>query len=275
MHGVAHLIGERRVGVRDPRPAHRHHLHRPDPRGRGVGAPRARAEIGRGQPADAIGGHRGAARRVDLRRIAQPLGAREHRGQLDLGLQPTVVVLAARVDDVASPVDREVAHAGEERQVEQLGELGTDLAGVGVDRVAAGEHEIERPVARVLSAAASAFAVASVSDPANATSVTCTPRDVDVAIESPRDRFAQRVVGGGGPSVNTVTREPSRSAASSTALLTARRQYGFISGSMPSRRSRPSGPSSISSNFGICFTNTAMRTDAPEPKLTIVSGYDT
>ena len=33
-------------------------------------------------------------------------------------------------------VEREVAHAGHERQVEQLGELGTDLAGVGVERVA-------------------------------------------------------------------------------------------------------------------------------------------
>ena len=47
-----------------------------------------------------------------------------------------------------------------------------------------------------VSAAASAFAVASVSEPANAGSVTCTPVDVDVALESPRDRFAQRVVGG-------------------------------------------------------------------------------
>ena len=41
-------------------------------------------------------------------------------------------------------VDREVAHAGEEREVEQLGHLGPDLAGVGVDRVATGEHEVER-----------------------------------------------------------------------------------------------------------------------------------
>jgi hypothetical protein len=28
---------------------------------------------------------------------------------------------------------------------------------------------------------------------------------------------------------------------------------------MPSRTSRPSGPSSISSNFGTCFTRTAIR----------------
>src|SRR4051812_6045028 len=64
---------------------------------------------------------------------------------------------------------------------------------------------------------------------------------------------------GGGPSVNTVTCEPSRSAASSTPLLTARRQYGFISSSTPSRFRRPSGPSSISSNCGTCFTKTAIR----------------
>ena len=31
-----------------------------------------------------------------------------------------------------------------ERQVEELGDLRADLAGVGVDRVAAAQHEVER-----------------------------------------------------------------------------------------------------------------------------------
>ena len=125
----------------------------------------------------------------------------KHRGQLDLGLHPAVVVLAARVD--ACAVDREVAHAGEERQVEQLGELGADLAGVGVDRVAAGEHEVERALAR-RGPRPAPCAVASVSEPANAASVTCTP-----SMSTSRSRphaIASRNVSSaaGGPSVNTV-----------------------------------------------------------------------
>jgi hypothetical protein len=44
-------------------------------------------------------------------------------------------------------VQMEVADPRHERQIEQLGELGTDLTGVGVDRVPTGEDEIERPEA--------------------------------------------------------------------------------------------------------------------------------
>jgi hypothetical protein len=40
-----------------------------------------------------------------------------------------------------------VSHAGGEREVEELGELGSDLAGVGIDGVSAREHEVERTLA--------------------------------------------------------------------------------------------------------------------------------
>ena len=102
--------------------------------------------------------------------------------------------------------------------------------------------------------------------------------DVDTALEPPRDRFAQRVVGGRWAERQHRDRRARRvRPRARTALRTARRQYGFISSSMPSRRSRPSGPSSISSNFGICFTSTAMRTARLPGRrtLTTVSGYRT
>ena len=167
-------------------------------------------------------------------------------------------MLAARVDVHA--FDCKVTHAGEKREVEELGELGTDLASIGIHRVAPGDNEIERPFPRRARRPAR-VAVANVSDPANAGSVMCTP-SMSTPRSSPHAIASRNVSSAsGGPSVITVTCEPVRSDASSTALLTARLQYGFISASMPSRRSRPSDPSSISSNFGICFTNTAMRTD--------------
>src|SRR5262249_32720833 len=108
--------------------------------------------------------------------------------------------------------------------------------------------------------AASARAVASGSEPANAGSVTSTA-SMSTSRARPHATASRSVSSAdGGPSVKTVTRVPSFVRASSTACDTARRQYGFISSSMPSRRRRPSGPSSISSNLGTCFTSTAMRT---------------
>ncbi len=91
-------------------------------------------------------------------------------------------------------VDGEVAHAGEEREVEQLRELGADLAGVGVDRVAAGEHEVERAFVferggeRGRGGERVGAGERGVGDEHAV--------DVDVAREAPCDRLAQRVVGG-------------------------------------------------------------------------------
>ena len=75
--------------------------------------------------------HCRATGQVDLGRLAQPLRARQHGGQRHFGLHPAVIVLAAGIDTRA--LDREVADTGQERQVEQLGQLGTDLAGVGIN----------------------------------------------------------------------------------------------------------------------------------------------
>ena len=84
--------------------------------------------------------------------------------------------------------------AGDERQAEELGELGTDLAGVGVDRVAPGEHEVEatevldgggeRPRGRE----GVGTGEGRVGDEHAAA--------VDVAVGAPRDGLAQRVLGG-------------------------------------------------------------------------------
>ncbi len=138
----ARLVGDRRVGVDAPGAGNGHDLHVPHRCRRRRGAPRPRAELGRGQAADAVRGNRRALGRFDLGRVDQSLGAREDRGQADLGLEPAVVVLATRGDEIA--VDREVSHPAQERQVAHVRELWRDLTGVGVDGVAAGEHEIER-----------------------------------------------------------------------------------------------------------------------------------
>ena len=117
------------------------------------------------------------------------------------------------------------------------------------------------PVRR--SAAASARAVARVSEPAKAGSVMMTPsvsapRSSPQAIASRSESSAL-----GGPSVMTVTvDEGSGPAASSTAWDTARRQYGFSSSGRPVRMSRPSSSRAISVNVGTCLTTTAIRISA-------------
>ena len=103
--------------------------------------------------------------------------------------------------------------------------------------------------------AASARAVARVSEPANAGSHTCTPEWAPKAMASRSTSSAE-----GGPRVMTV-HVPS-SPARSTPLATARRSYALISSETPARSRRPSGPSRICSNSGICFTNAATRTAA-------------
>jgi hypothetical protein len=92
-------------------------------------------------------------------------------------------------------LDRQVADAGSERQVEELGELRADLAGVGVD----------------------------VSEPANATSVTRTPFDSTPRSSAQATASRNESSALGGPNVTKVTRPPCWDA-SSTAWATARRQ---------------------------------------------------
>ena len=103
--------------------------HGPDPRS---ATPRRR---------DAVGRDGGAPGGVDLAGVDEPLGGGDDRRQVDADLRPAVVVLGADVERGAG--EGEVPRAGDEGESEQLRELGADLPGVGVDGVAAGEHEIE------------------------------------------------------------------------------------------------------------------------------------
>ena len=86
-----------------------------------------------------------------------------------------------------------MAHTGEEREVEQLGQLGPDLAGVGVDRVPAREHEVERAFSREGGGQRLGRRERVGTGERGVGHVDTV--DVDAAIESPRDRLAQRVFG--------------------------------------------------------------------------------
>jgi hypothetical protein len=128
---VMYLLGERCVGSQVLGACHGHDLHRPHRGRQCLDAPRARSEIAGRDAPDAVRRYCHAAGWIDLDRLAQPFRARQDGGQHHFGLHPAVVVLAAGIDPRA--FDREVTDTGQERQVEKLGQLGTDLAGVGID----------------------------------------------------------------------------------------------------------------------------------------------
>ena len=189
-HRLVGLVGERCLGLAVARPRHRHDLDGADGgRRRGL-APRSCSEVGRGEATDALGRHRGAPRRIDLARVDQPFRARQDRGELDFGLEPAVVVLAARVHERA--FDREVANAAEEREIAQLRELGSDLAGIGVDRIATGQDEVERARVgehgreRLRGGEGVGAGEGRVGDEHTV--------DLDRALDAPRDGLAQRVL---------------------------------------------------------------------------------
>ena len=204
-------------------------------------------------------GHRGATVGVDLARVDQPLGRRQHRREPEVGLDEAVVVLAPDVQDrgAGRVVDVEVAHTGREREVEELGQLGPDLAGVGVDRVPPDEDEVERAgvgqrggerAGRREGVGAGERGVGDQH-----------PVHLDAALGRPRDRLAQRVLGGwraeredgAGPAVLGGERaRPARQRAGSR-----RSSRGRCRRDGAGRR----GPSSISSKAGICLTRAAMR----------------
>ena len=102
--------------------------------------------------------------------------------------------------------------------------------------------------------------MASVSEPANAGSVTSTPSMSTSAVQAPRDRLAQRVLGGRRPERDD---RDVRTGAGGRELdgLTHRAPAVRVELEVdPGAVQPPVGRSSISSNFGICFTNTAIRT---------------
>ncbi len=77
-----------------------------------------------------------------LARVDQALGTGQDGGQGHGGVDPLVVVL--QTDLHLTLAQLELPDPGGEGQVEELGQLRADLAGVGVDGVAAHQHEVER-----------------------------------------------------------------------------------------------------------------------------------
>ena len=142
---ATHLLVERRVGEEVRQPLRDDHADPTDARRTRRFPPRAAVEIRGGADRDQLGRDLGPTLGIDLARIDEPLGRREHRGQIHPHLDPAVVVLAAQIERPV--VEGEVADAGREREAEQLGQLRADLPGVGVDGVPAREHQVERALA--------------------------------------------------------------------------------------------------------------------------------
>ena len=89
--------------------------------------------------------------------------------------------------------DAEVAHTGREREVEELGDLWSDLAGVGVDGVAAAQDQVERTVSlqcRCERAGGRERVGACERRIGDEHAV-----DLDRGLRAPRDRLPQHVVG--------------------------------------------------------------------------------
>ena len=205
-HGVAHLLGERRVGHAAPRAVDGHDLAPrrptwatpPGPTGPGRGRRRSSRRMRSAGTAARPGGSTLAG---SISRSAHDRTA----GRSHLGLQPAVVVLAARVRRASPSIARwrTPVRNGRSSSSASSGPTWPVSASTELRPVSTRSNGPSRS-----SAAASACAVASVSEPANAGSVTSTP-----SMSTSRSRphaIASRSVSsaGGGPSVNTVTREP-------------------------------------------------------------------
>ena len=206
------------------------HPHFADIGAAAVLTPRTRAEVGGGHGRDPVGGDGGASFGIDLGRFGQAFRGRHDGRKLHHPFALAVVLLAQDLELALAEI--EALHARDEGQVEQFRHLGADLAGVGVDRVAAGEDEVERSFALEYRRQRSGGCQ------------RVRPGELRVGDEharvgSPGDRLAQRVLGCGRPERDDL-HAPPVAAASSTPLLTARRQYGFSSSSRPSRTRRPS-----------------------------------
>ena len=220
-------------------------------------APGSAAELGRAEPRQALRRDGRPSLGVDLAGVAEALGHGQDGGEGDLGLLGAVVEL--ELESQGRPQVLQAADPTGEGEIQQLGDLGPHLTRLTVDGVAAEEHEVEG--AGGPSAAASARAVASVSDPANASSQTWTPESAPQATASRSTSSAL-----GGPRVTTV-HEPPVAPARMTPWDTARRQYAFISRSTPRRTSRP--PSRrIDSATGTCLTSAAIRSGDPAARVT-------
>ncbi len=165
-----------------------HDLHRPDPRRRRVLPPRPRAEVGGGEHPDAVGAARPRARRD------RPWPARttvpRTTGSRGGAARPAASRRRARTGRRADlrPDARWRTPVRNGRSSSSR-DLGADLPGVGVDRVAPREHEVERTFV---------FERGGERRRGRERVGTCERGvgdehavDVDAAIEAPRDRLAQ------------------------------------------------------------------------------------
>ena len=203
---AADLFVERGVGdavaqpdvVEDPHPADR---------GRAPGlAPRSGSEIVGAELPDRRSRNRGAPLRIHLARIDESFGRRQQGGKADLGLEPAVVELAARA------CTRPSGSIARCRTPVRNGRSSSCASSGGTWPVSASTElrpastRSNGPVASMV--AASARAVASVSEPANAASVTSTP-SIATSRSSPHATASRTASSAaGGPSVITVTDPP-------------------------------------------------------------------
>ena len=152
-------------------------------------APRSAAATRRDQP----GGHRGASGRVDLGRVGQPFGAREHRRKPNLGLAPSrrPARNVRRRGRRRSSSTRTPVRNGRSRSSAISGptcpvSASTELRPVSTRSNAPVARERGRE--RLRGCERVGTRERRVGD--------VYAGDVDVTVESPRNRFAQRVVGG-------------------------------------------------------------------------------
>ena len=135
-----HLVGPYAVEALAG-PVHLQYPDATDRRGASIGAPRPGAQRGGVHHVDVRRVDRGPGLRVlDLARVAEPFGARHDGREVDLGPHPLVVVLQPGVHGVT--VHLQLACPGQEGELQQFGHLGGHLAGVGIDGVAAAEHQV-------------------------------------------------------------------------------------------------------------------------------------
>ena len=141
-HGLLHLVRQRPVEHRAG-PVVLHRARGADDGGAAVCPPGPRPEVGRAQPGQARRVDGGATLGTHLAGLAEPLGHRQHGGQVHLHLLRPVVVLELEAHEGPGVVQAE--HARREGQPQELGQLGADLAGLAVEGVAPHQDQVERP----------------------------------------------------------------------------------------------------------------------------------
>ena len=141
--GGVDLLSDRAV-EHDRMPLGRQQPRRADPGRTARSAPGPRPEIGGRHSPEEPGSDRLPAWCVDLAGIAQALGHREHGREVDLHFGRAVVELELQAEGGPGLRALQSPHPAGEGEVEELGHLGSHLARLAVERVAARQHQVER-----------------------------------------------------------------------------------------------------------------------------------